>query len=105
VTDVPIACTLTGSSFQDRLAEIAQLVRDGLRTCTRRDLDLDLHFAPEVAGRVRDMVRKEQACCGFLTFEISERPDDIRLTISAPERARDAADALFEQFLAGVSQR
>jgi hypothetical protein len=40
------------------------------------------------------MVGKEQECCGFLGFELAETDDDVRLTITAPERARDVADAL-----------
>jgi hypothetical protein len=48
------------------------------------------------------MVRKEQACCGFLTFEMDERPQEIWLTIRAPEAARAAADALFAQFTASA---
>jgi hypothetical protein len=55
---------------------------------------------------VREMVAKEQSCCAFLAFELSETDTNVRLTITAPERARDAADALFEQFVpAGVSPR
>ena len=102
MTDLPIACTLTGSSFQERIAEIGQLMRDGLRRFDRQGLDLNLHFAPDVAGRVREMVRKEQSCCAFLTFTIVELAADIHLTITVPERARDAADTLMAPFLAGA---
>ena len=105
MTDLPIACTLTGSRFQNRLADIAGLMRDGLRAVDRQDLTLDLRFAPSVAHRVREMVRKEEACCAFLAFDVTESKDEIRLTITAPERARDAAEGLFEQFLAGSNFR
>jgi hypothetical protein len=96
----PIACTLTPGEFKDRLAWIGALSRDALRSHERRDLVLDLHYAPEAAERVREMVRNEQACCLFLTFDLQETPDEIRLTITAPEAAREAVDVLFEQFLA-----
>lgn len=43
------------------------------------------------------MVRKEQACCDFLTFELDERPEELWLTVKAP-----AADALFGQFTASA---
>ena len=94
----PIACTLLGEARQDRRAWIATLVRDALRGSERDDLTLRLRFAPEAVQRVQDMVRMEQACCGFLTFETDERPQEIWLTIRAPEAAREAADALFAQF-------
>jgi hypothetical protein len=44
------------------------------------------------------MVGKEQECCGFLSFDVAETDGDIRVTITAPERARDVADTLFEPF-------
>lgn len=40
----------------------------------RDDLTLRLRFVPEAIQRIQDMVRKEQACSGFLTFEIDEPP-------------------------------
>ena len=96
----PVVCTLNPSEYKDRLAWIGSLTRDSLRGHERRDLVLDLRYAPEAAARVREMVRNEQACCSFLTFDLQEAPDEIRLTITAPESAREAADMLFEQFVA-----
>jgi hypothetical protein len=96
----PIACTLAPGEFKDRLAWIGALTRDALRGHERRDLVLDLRYAPEGGERVREMVRNEQACCSFLTFDLREAPDEIRLIIAAPESARGAADMLFEQFVA-----
>jgi 2-polyprenyl-6-methoxyphenol hydroxylase-like FAD-dependent oxidoreductase len=49
------------------------------------------------------IIDKEQQCCAFLHFELSEIDEGVRLTITAPERAREVAAALFEQFVpAGV---
>jgi hypothetical protein len=96
---LPIACTLQAGSYQERLAWIAALARDGLRGVSREDLRLELRYAPEVASRVREMVGKEQECCGFLSFELTETDEEVRLTITAPEQARDVADTLFEQFV------
>jgi hypothetical protein len=98
----PIACTLTAGNFKDRMAWIGELTRDALRSHERQDLVLDLRYAPEAADRVREMVRKEQECCSFLTFAIREGLDEIRVTITAPEAARKAADELFERFVASV---
>ena len=95
----PIACTLQGGSYQERLAWIAELARDGLRGVRREDLRLELTYAPAVASRVREMVAKEQECCAFLGFEVTETGDDVRLAITAPEGAREVADALFEPFV------
>jgi hypothetical protein len=103
IEDRPIACTLTAGEHEDRLASIRALTRDALRRHERRSLAMDLYYAPEAAERVREMVRKEQVCCEFLAFDVRPSEDEIRLTITAPESAREAADALFEQFLAGAS--
>jgi hypothetical protein len=98
-----IACTLLGEAQQDRRAWIAALVRDALRGSERDGLTLRLRFVPEAVQRIQDMVRKEQACCSFLTFEMEERPQELWLIIRAPEAARAAADALFAQYTASVS--
>jgi hypothetical protein len=98
-TELPIACTLQGRNYQERLAWIAALARDGLRSHARKDLMLDLKYAPEVAARVREMVRREEECCAFLAFELTEASGEVGLTITAPQHAREAADVLFEQFV------
>jgi hypothetical protein len=97
-----IACTLAPDEFKERLAWIDALARDALRSHLRRDLVLDLRYIPEARDRVREMIRNEQVCCPFLTFDLREEPDEIRLTITAPETAREAADMLFGQFIAAA---
>jgi hypothetical protein len=76
-----------------------------LRSHERRDLELELVYAAEAAQRVREMVRKEQDCCTFLSFDLDEGPREVRLTIKAPERARQAADTLLCQFLPSAEAR
>jgi hypothetical protein len=103
VTDVPpIACTLAPAAYKDRMATIAALTRDALRSHERRDLVLELHYAPAARDRVRELIRNEQICCAFLRFDLREGRDEIRLNITAPETAREAADALFEDFVSGA---
>jgi hypothetical protein len=94
----PIACTLASDEFRRRRAWIADLARDALRDNRREDLVLRLHYLPEAAARVREMVRMESQCCAFLTFETHERRDGVLLTITAPEAAREAAAAMFDWF-------
>jgi hypothetical protein len=65
----------------------------------RADLTLGLRYGPQSAQRVRDMVQQVRECCAFLTFQIHEQPDEVLLTITAPEEARATVDALFEPFL------
>jgi hypothetical protein len=102
-SETPIACTLAADDFNTRIASIAALARDALRSDERRDLVLELRYAPDAADRVREMVRREQECCAFLTFDLREESDHVRLTIRAPEDAREAADMLFEQFVGAAT--
>jgi hypothetical protein len=100
-----IACKLAPGEFKERLAWIDALARDALRSHQRCDLVLDLRYVPEARDRVREMVRNEQLCCPFLTFDLREEPDEIRLIITAPEPARESADMLFEQFVAAAPRQ
>lgn len=98
VEQPPIACTLTSGDFKDRLAWVADLNSTALLSHQRHDLRLELVYAAGAAERVRELVRREQKCCAFLSFTIREGQDAVRLSVEAPERAREAADLLFEQF-------
>lgn len=96
----PIACTLAPGDLRERFAWIAALNRDALRSHERHDLVLTLTYAPEAADRVCELMRREQICCAFLVFHIDEGPGELRLMVTAPEEAREAAGFLFEQFVA-----
>ena len=102
VEATPIACTLAPGAFKDRTAWIAALNKDALRNYQRRDLVLELSYALEARERVHEMVRNERSCCAFLAFELREAGNEIRLTVTAPETAREATDTLFEQFVANA---
>jgi hypothetical protein len=95
---IPIACTLTGGNFRDRLAWIAELARESLKGYEQRDLVLELRYDLGAAEHVREMVRKEKECCAFLTFDVRQDARAVHLTITAPEEARGAAGMLFGQF-------
>jgi len=97
-TAPPIACTLDTGSFKDRIAWILDLNARSLTSSRRSDLALTLEYEPAALDDARELVRGEQACCAFLDFDLDERADKLVLTITAPETAREAAGALFEQF-------
>lgn len=94
-----MACTLTGRTFRDRLAWIAELARESLQGYEQHDFVLELRYDLEAAERVREMVRNEMECCAFLTFDFRQDARTVHLTITAPEEARGAAGMLFEQFV------
>ena len=101
--NAPIACTLGGADYTERLAWIASLNHDGLLNHQRHDAALELRYATTVRSRVHELVRKESECCVFLTFALDESRGDVRLTITAPDRVRDAADMFFEPFLRSLA--
>jgi hypothetical protein len=95
----PLACTLAPGAYRDRMAWIRDLTTRSLRDHRRDGLALHLTYDAEAAERVREFVQRERACCGFLAFDLRQDADAARLTVTAPEEAREAADLLFEQFL------
>lgn len=103
LTEPPILCSLSGGDYQARLDWIAALTANALRAHSRDDLRLALTYAPEARDRVEELMRREQECCAFLDFALHEERDGLRLTITAPERARDAADDVFALFLPGAA--
>ena len=98
----PIACTLAPGELKDRLGSINELARRWLRSHRRRDLLLELDYAPEAVAQVRQMVEEERRCCAFLTFELRETAGGVHVSIRAPEEAREASGHLFEQFTGGA---
>ena len=96
-TDIPIACTLSPADYRARLVTIANLSRDALRRVEHRGLTLELHYAPEAAARVRALVDQERTCCAFLTFDLHEEPETVRLLVTAPPAAAEVVpELLFE---------
>ena len=95
----PIVCTLTPGNFKSRMEWIGDLARDGLTAHRRDGLTLHLTYALAAADRVREMVRQEQECCAFLGFAVREDAGAMRVTITAPETARETAEMLFQQFV------
>lgn len=98
----PVACTLGAGDFKARLAWIADLNRRALRSQHRDDLRVELVYAAEARDEVLEMVRGEQECCAFLTFEVREEGGSVRVVIQAPEGAREAAETVFAPFLSGT---
>ncbi|WP_245273416.1 hypothetical protein [Mesorhizobium sp. WSM3224] len=93
-----IACTLGASDFKERVAGIRALARRSLHHTERTPLSLKLTYGPEALEEVRNLMRKEQTCCAFLTFDLKSNSRGVILNITAPQAAAEAADLLFDHF-------
>jgi hypothetical protein len=100
--DLPIACTLTTDAYDARVSWIARLNRAHLRAHHRSGRTVELTYSPEATPLVHELVRREEECCAFLDFSLSESDGALRLSITVPERAREGSDALLAPFLQGA---
>lgn len=96
--EAPIACTLDAGDFKARTSQIEALASRHLLRVSRQPLSIELTYAAEALPELRELVRKEEECCAFLDFDLTEIPDGLRLKITAPEAVGDAADTLFSHF-------
>jgi hypothetical protein len=62
-TPLPIACTLTGASLEERAAWLRRLGEAALIDSAWAGDRLELLFRPEAAADLRELVRAEAECC------------------------------------------
>lgn len=98
---LPVACTLTGTpgAFAERMAEYRRLFQEHLTGRGRTGPGIRFRFraGPGVEDWVRDLARREQACCGFFDFTVSTDGQEIRwdATVVANEAAQQALDEFY----------
>jgi hypothetical protein len=95
----PIACTLAPDALTDRVRWIKTLTATSLRSFRREGSALHLTYAADAASEVRELVRRERSCCGFMQFDIKEDANAVDLKISVPPDAVGSADSLLAHFL------
>jgi hypothetical protein len=82
--DTPLVCTLTDADYRERehawlklrpFVIASEVIAGGLR----------FTFGPAIGLRdsLTELVRLEAECCAWMTFAMSETPDEIQLTISS----------------------
>jgi hypothetical protein len=94
LTKIPIACTLTSTDANDRIAEWRGFLRDCVTTATRAEHELQLILEPGDATLLRavDLAARERACCGFFSFSIEIEADSRTLVIGVPAEATEVLD-------------
>lgn len=91
----PVACTLGADDYRERIAWIADINRSWLIDRKRTGHRLELTYRPAGIESVCEMIRREQACCGFLQFTTYDDDDAFRVVVTAPAEAADVLDAVF----------
>jgi len=90
-----VACDMTGAedSLAERLAEYRRLFDRALlsRGSTGPATTFRLAARPGVQDRLLDLVRREAACCPFLSYEVSRDGDRIVWTTTGGPDAPDPA--------------
>ena len=92
----PVACTLTATpgAFAERMAEYQRLFRQYLtgRTRTARGIRFRFRPGPGVEDWVRDLARREQACCAFFDFAVTTDGQQVcwDASVGDDEAARQA---------------
>jgi hypothetical protein len=98
---LPVACTLTGTpgAFAERMAEYRRLFRQYLTGRTRTGPGIHFRFRaePGVEDWVRDLARREKACCGFFDFTVTADDQGVRWDASVADdgAARQALDGFY----------
>jgi hypothetical protein len=93
-TPLPIACTLTGASLEERAVWLGRLGEAALIDGARGGDRLDLRFRPEAADDVHELVRAESECCPFLSFEVDRGAGEVRLAVTGPPEATAVLDSI-----------
>jgi hypothetical protein len=98
---LPVACTLTGTpgAFAERMAEYRRLFHQYLagRTRTGQGIRFRFRAEPGVEDWVRDLARREHACCGFFDFAVTAAAGEIRWDAAVADDgpARQALDEFY----------
>jgi hypothetical protein len=98
--ETPVACSLSASNLERRLAEIAEIGADSLidsRTDRGRHL-LRFRSDPTTRRRLTAIIAAEAKCCSFLDLSMHEQRGELVLTIDAAETAQGVSDGLAAAF-------
>jgi hypothetical protein len=91
----PIACRLGVDAQVTRRGEAVALMQRSLRGREPIEGGLRLRFSGDSEPELRDLLRREEECCPFFSFSLSEGETGVVLEATAPPEARGLLDELF----------
>jgi hypothetical protein len=85
--DLPMACSLDAGEMPKRLAAMREIGRTDLLSAKVDDRRAELQFSSgeQTASRLEAIGAAEGECCPFLTLELTDEGEGLRLAIDAPE--------------------
>jgi hypothetical protein len=96
VAKVPIACSLEGDAYADRLDRWKLLLGDAMTVRARIPNGVEIHFAERAAKALADLVAAERQCCAWAGWDLSKAQGALVLRATAPDPA--GAEVLRELF-------
>ena len=89
----PVACALVGTpgAFAERMAEYRRLFEHlAARSRTATTISFRFRAGSGVEEWVRDLARREKACCAFFDFTVAADGQEVRwdVTVADDEAAR-----------------
>lgn len=98
--ETPVACSLDAGQLKKRLAAIDEV---GARSLTSRTVEGNRHLlrfrrSRKTRRQLEAIVAAEADCCSFLELWLREDGENLVLSISAPDHAKQIGDQLAQSF-------
>lgn len=97
----PVVCELDGTpgAVAERMAEYRRLFGQHLAGRSRTATSISFRFraGPGVEDWVRDLARREKACCAFFDFTVTADGQEVRwdVTVAGDDDARQVLDGFY----------
>jgi len=96
---IPIACNLNDSDFQERRAGLLGTVKAGVVETKELEDGYAYHFPSDVSwlATLANLITVERACCPFLRFNLRLEPAEgpIWLELTGPPGTKDFLNSIF----------
>lgn len=102
----PAACSLGAGELEQRVAAIGEVGTSSLISHVVKDDTHLLRFRanPPTRRQLEEIVAAETECCPFLALSLSEKGDELTLSIAAPADGLGVATQLAEAFSGGLER-
>jgi hypothetical protein len=102
----PLACSLEGSALVGRMDAWQEVVRRATSRRVERDRVVAIYpNDPDLRDRLHELIAAEAECCGFLRFDLDERPDTIVTELRLPDGMTDSTRSLILELFGRSSVR